>query len=238
MDCLNTALKLGGHYRDMHVPFRAWAEQAAGWEVLDLGSGGGGPADTLLDGARRAGKTIPKLILSDLHPSLSHFRALQEKYGDGAVGYLAEPVDAANVNCRHVGLRSMCTAFHHLPPAEAEAVVRDAALHAEGLFVLESFRRDIRHLLMVVLSGPFVYMLAPFQKGCFSWKKLALCTLFPVVPLMVLFDGCVSVLRTYSPDEIRDFFPEDLRDRYRFEAGDRRYMGFFRATYFCATRMR
>jgi hypothetical protein len=61
----------------------------------------------------------------------------------------------------------------------------------------------------VALSMPFV---RPFRP---EW--LALTWLFPVVPLLALWDGVVSCMRVYSVDELRDL-TKDL-DGFVWEAG-------------------
>jgi hypothetical protein len=62
----------------------------------------------------------------------------------------------------------------------------------------------------MILSGPFVGMLAPFFCARFSWKKLLVTTLIPIIPLMVQFDGIMSCFRSYTVDELESFLPQDL----------------------------
>ena len=65
--------------------------------------------------------------------------------------------------------------------------------------------------LGVLLLTPFV---RPFRLARFVWTYLP-----PVVPLVGLWDGIVSCLRTYSPEELRSLVAEFQDDSYRWEVG-------------------
>lgn len=248
MDCLNFAWRIGGHYRGVHRPFSEWAAAAASVQarealvpqgllpVLDLGSGGAGPVEAMIRAARDAGTTMPRIVLSDRYPDTRHFADLAARLGDSALGFVPEPVSALEADRLDFRLRCLFAAFHHFRPQEARAVLAGAARHADGFFIVEPFERTLRHFLMVFLSGPFVYMLAPFFSRRFCFRKLLVSTLIPIVPLMVMFDGCVSVLRVYTPREILSLFPDGTGQDFETRAGTLPYMRVCRASYFYAFR--
>lgn len=204
--------------------------------MLDLGSGGGGPVVTMLRASLRDNTAMPRVILSDLHPSVPHYAGLQSEFGSDRLGYVEEPVSATSVQHRDIRLRSICSAFHHFTPGQAAELVADATAQADGLFIAEPLQRNLRHLLLVALSGPLPYMLAPFFADGWSWRKLLFCTILPVIPLLVMFDGCVSVLRTYSVDEVIALIPASKRNDFEIRHGVLPYMGIFGSLYVCLSR--
>ena len=236
MDCLNIGLRSGGQFRRLHLAFSAWAARLPGAAVLDLGSGGGGPIRTMLRSAARDGTAMPLIFLSDLFPSREHYQDLERQHGKGQLSFIPEPVSALDVGRPDIRLRSICSTFHHFRPQQATALVRDAVEHADGLFIAEPLQRNLRHFLLVLLSGPIPYLLAPFTADRFEWRKLLFCTLLPIVPLLVMFDGCVSVLRTYTAKEIEAMIPPDMRPELDVSHGTLSYMGLFAAQYSCITR--
>ena len=236
LDCLNLGLRIGGQYRTMHRPFSAWATTAGEQKVLDLGSGGAAPLETLLREAAAEKAPMPCVVLSDLYPSPDHYRAIQERWGADRVQYIAAPVSATEAQRPDLPLRSICSTFHHFKPALAGRIVDDALRNGRGLFVMEPLQRDLGHFLLVLLSGPFVYMLAPFLQRRVTLFNILFCTLLPIIPLMVMFDGCVSVLRMHTPDEIEGMVPQDLRAKVNVTKGVLPYMGAFGATYVALTR--
>ena len=76
-------------------------------------------------------------------------------------------------------------------------------------------RRPIT-LLPLVLIPLFVLLLTPLVRplrpGRFLWTYL-----LPVTPLLIFWDGLVSALRVYSPDELRELVAE--LDDYDWDIG-------------------
>ena len=233
LDCLNLGLKSGGQFNQLHRAYANWSAVQPGASVLDLGSGGAGPIATMVRRAKRESIPLPKIILSDLHPSPEHYQVLQSELGAEQIGYMAEPVSALAVGPGAPRLRSMCSTLHHFAPTQVQALILDAIHHADGLFIVEPLQRNLRHFLMVLLSGPLPYLLAPFFARTWSWRKFFFTTILPIAPLMVAFDGCVSVLRTYKPEELVAMIPEPRRHQFTIQTGFLPYMGCF-AAYFVA----
>jgi hypothetical protein len=59
----------------------------------------------------------------------------------------------------------------------------------------------------------------------FRWSRLLWTYLLPVLPLAILFDGVVSCLRVYTPDEMLAMGREVGGDEYEWEAGFERPAG-------------
>ena len=64
----------------------------------------------------------------------------------------------------------------------------------------------------------------PFVRP-FRWSRLILTYLLPILPLLCLWDGIVSCLRTYSPRELRQLVRDLESDDYRWEVGEFRFAG-------------
>ncbi len=231
MECLHFLFKKGGHYRHMHRPFCNWVQNSRSKIVLDLASGGGSPIDTILNAIHHENNESPKVILSDLYPNLKQFESLRKWHGDEKIDYLSTPVPAHHLTNPKARLRSICSALHHFRPVDAQQIVSDALINGDGIFILEPFQRNLRHLLMLFLSGPFAGMLMPFSSRPFRWRTFFVCTLVPIVPLMIQFDGIISVLRTYTFDEILDMISPSIREQFAIESGKHPYLGFCSSTY-------
>ena len=236
LDGLNFLFKAGRIYHSMHRPFRRWALAAGETRVLDLASGGGGPIETLLASARREHLTMPRVTLSDLYPDTEAFARVQQAH-PGQVDFKPAPVDATGAVALREPLVSICTGFHHFAPPQAGQVLANVVAHTNGFFIMEVLPRN---LLTPFLSLPMlpVLMLAPIFSRRFSWKKFALTTLLPLVPCMIVFDGMVSALRVYRPEELLALLPEHARREWRWESGAVRYLGVMRAPYFFGVRKR
>lgn len=229
LDGLGFLLRAGGVYSRMHEPFARWAAAAGGNSVLELGSGGALQTATLVAAAERHGVGLPRILLSDLHPDVAAFRRVKATH-PGRVDYLDRPVDMSTPGKLPARLLLVCGAFHHLSPDAARAALANAVRNADGIFIQEVFARHPLSVLLCVFNL-LPLMLAPFFSGRLTPGKLLVSTLLPLVPLMIMFDGAMSVLRTYSGEEILAMIPPELRREWSWESGHCRYLGLLKAPF-------
>ena len=69
----------------------------------------------------------------------------------------------------------------------------------------------------MMVCGLPANMLAPFFSRNFQFRKFLFTTIIPIIPIMVAFDGAVSVLRSYTTEEIIAMMPPGSRDQFQFE---------------------
>src|SRR6202030_1715691 len=55
----------------------------------------------------------------------------------------------------------------------------------------------------------------------FRWSRLLWTYVLPIIPLVLLFDGVVSCLRTYRPHELREIIAKLSATEYQWELGER-----------------
>jgi hypothetical protein len=75
-----------------------------------------------------------------------------------------------------------------------------------------------------------VLLVTPFIRP-FRWSRLFWTYLVPVVPLVSLFDGLVSCLRTYSIQELRELTEDLGANNYRWNVGELKGKGPIPITY-------
>ena len=170
-------------------------------QIIDLGSGSGGDIIGLHGAIDRAcGEAIP-ILLSDKFPNLEAFERI-EAATSGRVGHIAKPVDATNVPRDIAGLRTMFTAFHHLPPDLARKILSDAAQSGAPILIAEFTERTLFNALRAIFLGPLVALYESAHIRPFGWKRLLWTYLIPVTPLLYSWDALASHIRTYSLDEL------------------------------------
>ena len=200
-DYLHFMQNAGAMHRGM-VPFIEEALRGGDTRhVVDLCSGGSGPIPAILGDLRRKGLEVTA-TLTDLYPNvpaLEHAAA----GSDGAIDFVARPVDARAVPKELRGLRTLFNGFHHFRPADAQAILRDAAASQQPIAIFEVSRRSAAMILPVVLVPIFVLLATPFMRP-FKWSRIFWTYVIPLVPLTCLWDGIVSQLRAYTVPELRD----------------------------------
>ncbi len=164
--------------------------------IVDLGSGGGGPWRAL---SRELGDRV-RVTLTDALPNAAAFRSLERESGGRIVGDPC-PMQADAVPHDLPGVRTFFSAFHHLPPTAAVGVLRRTVGAGHSIAIFEATRRDPIAILLTLLTPLMVLLMTPAIRP-FRWSRLVFTYLIPIIPLVVLFDGVVSCLRTYTPDEL------------------------------------
>ncbi|MEM7390892.1 MAG: hypothetical protein AAF492_00985, partial [Verrucomicrobiota bacterium] len=86
-------------------------------------------------------------------------------------------------------------------PRDVEQIFENAIRSEVPIVIFEAQRRDMEHVIRFSLSPIAVLLLTPFIRP-FSIPRLFFTYLIPLVPLIVLWDGVVSVLRTYTNEEL------------------------------------
>ncbi len=185
--------------------------------VVDLASGGGGPWRALAGELGAAGVPV-RVRLTDLFPNRAAYERLAAETG-GVITGEPEPVSADAVPPALAGFRTMFSAFHHFAPEAARRVLADAAARGAGIAVFEATRRDARAIVLTLLTPLIVLLATPFIRP-FRWSRLLWTYLLPAIPLVVLFDGVVSCLRSYTPEELRSLAEGVGGDRWRWETGE------------------
>lgn len=176
--------------------------------IVDLCSGGGGPVVPLvrLLEARGVRATVS---FTDLYPNVPRLQYLCEKEG-AAFSFEEQPVDATDVPDYLRGFRLLCNSFHHFAPEQARKVLADAVRRRQGIGVLEVVSRTPGGMLPVLFS-PLSATISVLFIRPFRISRWFLTFIVPVLQLVTLFDGIVSCLRVYDPDELRALV-ESLRE--------------------------
>ena len=184
------------------VPILAATLQRAGTRrVLDLCSGAGGPWLWLHPVLAEQGVNV-SVCLTDKYPNAGAV-GQSSRLTAQSVRYHLQPVDATRVPDDLAGFRTMFSAFHHFRPEQARAILADAVRKRQGIAVFEGTHHSALAMLLMLLVPPMVLLMTPFIRP-FRWSRLCWTYLIPVVPLVSLFDGLVSCLRTYSVQELRE----------------------------------
>jgi len=210
---------------------RLWeaVNQAGATQLVDLCSGAGAPALVIQDALRAHGLTIP-LVLTDKYP---HHGVCRERFKPGGsdLRVVEVPVDAMAVPGHLRGFRTLFTAFHHFSPAQARGILADAAEQGQGIGIFEYTERNFLIWGPALLLTPlFVWIATPFLRP-FCFSRFLWTYLLPVIPLIAVWDGFVSCLRTYSPGELETLAASLDRSGYRWDIGRVRAFGGCRVTY-------
>jgi len=203
---------------DVTLPLLERLLEASGDErVLDLCSGGGGPWRDLAPRLRARGRAV-QVTLSDLYPDRERL-GQHAAESEGALAVAAGPVDATRVPPELTGVRTLFSSFHHFPPPLAREILADAAGRGVPIGVFEGNVRSVGFCLVFLVSiVPTVLVWMPLLRPL-SLTRLFWTYAIPLYPLVMLWDGVVSNLRAYSPDDLEALTAGIGAEGYAWEVG-------------------
>jgi hypothetical protein len=212
---------MGGWSKLPYEPFTerlaSALERTGDARLVDLCSGGGGPALVI---ARELQEQLARpvgLVLTDLYPSPAR-QARARAALPSWVELEARPVAAQDVPEDLHGFRLVCNGFHHLRPEQARACLEDAVRQRRGVALLELAQRSLLSVLQIGLGTAWQLLITPFIKP-FRWSRLFYTYALPVVPLCTLWDGVVSCLRVYEPRELEALVATLPANDFHWECG-------------------
>jgi hypothetical protein len=190
--------------------------------IVDMCSGGGGPwlelSQTLRSPDSGADSPGLQILLTDKYPNLKAFESVSAS-SNHHITYYPESVDAMNVPRALKGLRTMFTSFHHFSPEDARAILQNAVDARESVGVFEITRRAPAAIGLILVGVLLLFLHTPRIRP-FRWSRLLWTYLIPVIPLVLIFDGVVSCLRTYRPQELREIVGTLTACQYKWEIGE------------------
>jgi len=88
-----------------------------------------------------------------------------------------------------------------------------------AIAIFEAQERNIKSALFMLLSPLNVLFMTPFIKP-FKLRRIVFTYLIPILPILVCWDGFVSVLRTYSIKEMNTLISNlDNKDSFEWKLG-------------------
>ncbi len=229
-DEITEALQFGFRILNAYSPIVPLLESAldatGSRSIVDLCSGAGGPwvdlARKLKSRTQPSGseQALPDLQiwLTDKYPNLGAFHSLRAASANH-INFYPDAVDAMRVPGELKGMRTIFTSFHHFPPEEARAILQNAVDAGEAIAIFETPRRAPSTISLVFAFVLMLFVCTPWIRP-FRWSRLLWTYMVPILPLVLLFDGIVSCLRTYRPCELREMIGKLSGREYRWKIGE------------------
>ncbi|MGZ3441598.1 MAG: hypothetical protein ACXVDD_18890 [Polyangia bacterium] len=232
VESLSRTLSWGHLLAGLVAPFEEFVARAGVTEVLDVCAGAAGPARILVDEIRRAGRTPPRFILTDLLPQLDAWQTARADYPDD-IEFIAHPIDATAIPQTIAGGRArvIINSFHHFSPELAQSILRDAVEGSAGLFIAEPWERNPLRFGTFIPVGVLALLVNPIlSRRDRGWKAL-MTWASPITAAVSLWDGLVSTMRVYSRDEL-EAMVAPLGDRFEWTWGYHHFSPGGRGYYF------
>ncbi|THC94152.1 hypothetical protein EYZ11_006360 [Aspergillus tanneri] len=181
-------------------------------------------ANVILENLPAQGYPRARLVLTDLHPNLSQWKAIAKRQEN--VDYVAGPLDAtkcgrvASPEDKECRMLNLC--FHHFDDKAAASVLRSAVESADSFIIIEFAQRNFTSLLniLAVTVLPFIHTIFQYWN---SPLHLFFTYFVPLHSFVMGFDGLVSTIRCRTPEEIDTLLRQPGLDLHgwEFRSGNR-----------------
>ena len=169
--------------------------------ILDLCSGGGGEIIHIIKELDNISGKKYNVTLCDKFPNITSFNYLKKISGN-RINIIEDSINALNVPKDLTGIRTIFSSFHHFDKETGKKVLSDAVRNNAPIAIFDAAERKWLYIIGVMLSTPLMlFFLTLFIKP-FRLSRLFFTYIIPLIPIFALWDGIVSMLRIYSPDEL------------------------------------
>jgi hypothetical protein len=185
--------------------------------IVDMCSGAGGPWLDLSRKLQPEAEAV-QILLTDKYPNLRAFKKVRAS-SENHIAFYPDSVDATKVPGELQGFRTMFTSFHHFRPEKARAILQNAVDAGQCIGIFEITRRTPSTIALMFPWALISFLFAPMIRP-FRWSRLLCTYVVPIIPFVLLFDGVVSCLRTYRPQELREMIKKLSGIAYDWEVGE------------------
>lgn len=209
---LRRGYQICGWGRSLGPSLAPWLQRIGATRVIDCGSGGGGPWPDLLH-------QIPVQVhLTDRYPNLEAWTSLPRGF-PGQLSWETQAVDARCLPPDLQGCWTFFNSFHHFRPEEAVKIVSEAVHRGQPIAVFEALNRHPSRLALVALM-PLLALVTPAMIKPWSWPRFFFTYCLPLIPLLLLWDGCSSCFRIYEHEDWDPLIARaDPNQSYHWEKG-------------------
>lgn len=193
-------------------------ERAGTARIVDLCAGAGGPLVNIGRILAQEMQCSVQILVTDLYPNVAAFREL-EAQSNGTITARYESTSALDVPSEITGVRTLFTALHHFKPNQAHLVLADAVRKRAPIAVFEPLERTVRMVLLLGIASFIRGFTHTPRVGSLTFQRFLVTYVVPLAPLIFAWDGIVSVLRSYTPDELHRLASCVQATGYRWETG-------------------
>ena len=195
-------------------------------QIVDLGSGSGGPMPEVIEQLNQIeGQNPVNLLLTDLYPNPQVVDAINSQDLPN-VQYHSASVNAKDMEAVPDGLKTMVASFHHMPPEVAKQILQSAEKNRQGILIYELAQNNVPVVLwwlLLPISLPILmlmtWIMTPFVRPL-SFSQILFTYLIPIIPIVYAWDGQASLMRTYTFGDIKSLLGEGGTNNYTWEIED------------------
>ena len=125
----------------------------------------------------------------------------------------------------------MFSAFHHFQPDQVKEILNNAISNKKPIAIFDGGDKNLLPILFILIIHPIIlFICTPFFKP-FKISRLLFTYIIPLIPICTIWDGLVSILRLYQPNDLKKLVKEIDSTTYHWEIVKAKHKLGFRVSY-------
>lgn len=122
-------------------------------------------------------------------------------------------------NTQQEGVYLFVNSFHQLTVKQAKMKLNKVAESGNPVVVVEGNNDSLWQIIGMTIFVPLtVFCTAPFVKP-FRISRLLFTYLIPILPIFIMIDGCLALLKLYSPKDLEEIISDLDISQYDWKVG-------------------
>ena len=117
------------------------------------------------------------------------------------------------------GLYLFVNSFHQLDPKNAYDTLKNIAENENPVVLVEGNNNSLWQIVGMTIFVPIsVLIMTPFIQP-FRMTRFIFTYLIPILPLFIMIDGCLALIKLYSPNDLNELVSNINVPNYKWQLG-------------------
>ncbi len=168
-------------------------------------------------------------VIEDVLNKTNHKRIINVEFNIGAGIETVKPflkddvtvdsIHISNFNTSEKGVYLFVNSFHQLNSKKAKKILQNIVDSGNPIVVVEGNNDSLWQIVgMTVFVHLTVLFTALFVKP-FRFSRIIFTYLIPILPIIIVIDGCIALLKLYNPTDLLELTSSLERNNYEWKAG-------------------
>ena len=159
----------------------------------------------------------------------NHKKIINIEFGIGAGIETIKPFlkDDVTVDSIHIsnfitsekGVYLFVNSFHQLNSKKAKKILQNIVDSGNPVVVVEGNNDSLWQIVGMTVFVPLTVLLTAFFVKPFRISRIIFTYLIPILPIIIVIDGCIALLKLYNPTDLLELTSSLERNNYDWKAG-------------------
>lgn len=168
-------------------------------------------------------------VIEDVLDKTNHKKIINIEFGIGAGIETVKPflkddvsvdsIHITNFNSSEKGVYLFVNSFHQLNSKKAKKILQNIVDSGNPIVVVEGNNDSLWQIVGMTVFVPLTVLLTALFVKPFRFSRIIFTYLLPVLPIIIVIDGCIALLKLYNPTDLLELTSSVERNNYDWKAG-------------------